>query len=286
MSQILPYQIKNCRFFASKSISPINGKNKSDYFYLPFPCISESVYNEWNRINRANSLLLGPCFVPNNWNSFPNPLFWKERRFREILQTIKGLIVHSKRVSNYLSKRSNTTDLYYKFKFLRPCTNLIPKYVEPFINRKIDILFYEKYADLSRRKQSEILIQKFNKTKLKIERIRYGNYTKQGMMKLANNTKFIIYFSFYDTGAISLKEIQNFGVFCFSHQKEFIINKKTSFYIPELSDEFNMLPAFEKIMKIIKKVIETSPNTLSIAKINQDINKCQRALDDLCNSIL
>ena len=37
------------------------------------------------------------------------------------------------------------------------------------------------------------------------------------MVELANNSKFIVYFSFFDTGAIDLKEIQNHGVFTFSH---------------------------------------------------------------------
>ena len=44
------------------------------------------------------------------------------------------------------------------------------------------------------------------------------------MTELAYNSKYIIYFSFYDTGAIGLKEIQNYGVFAFSHQKDLVIN--------------------------------------------------------------
>ena len=47
------------------------------------------------------------------------------------------------------------------------------------------------------------------------------------MKELANNSKFIIYFSFFDTGAIGLKEIQNYGVIAFSLQKEFIIDNET-----------------------------------------------------------
>lgn len=285
LSQVLPYKTNNCRFIPSRSINLINTKNKSNYFYLPAPYIDENGFNEWNRINRSHSLLLGPCYVPIFWNAFPIQSHWRERNFRYILTTIKGYVVHSTRVRKHLSTRSNTTDLLHKFKFLRPCTNIMPKYVKKFEDRKIDILYFEKFADLNRAKQSEQLIELFNKTDLKIVRMKYGNYNKQEMMELANNSKFVIYMSFYDTGAIGLKEIQNFGVFCFTLQEDFVISKKTSFYIPELSDEFGMIPAFEKIMEIIKKVSESFPNSQLIAKINQEINKCQKALDDLCNGI-
>jgi hypothetical protein len=46
--------------------------------------------------------------VPIFWRRFPNKKIWKERRFSEILKQVKGIAVHSKRVRNYLSKRSNT----------------------------------------------------------------------------------------------------------------------------------------------------------------------------------
>jgi hypothetical protein len=45
--------------------------------------------------------------VPIFWRGFPNKKIWKERRFSEILKQVKGIAVHSKRVRNYLSKRSN-----------------------------------------------------------------------------------------------------------------------------------------------------------------------------------
>ena len=35
----------------------------------------------------------------------------------------------------------------------------------------------------------------------------------------------------------------------------------------------------------MEKVSNSNPDTQLIAKINQDINKCQRAFDDLCNGI-
>lgn len=54
------------------------------------------------------------------------------------------------------------------------------------------------------------------------------------MEYLANKTNFIIYFSFFDTGTIGLKEIQNYWVFTFSHQRDLIIHNDTGLYVPEL----------------------------------------------------
>ena len=133
----------------------------------------------------------------------------------------------------------------------------MPKYVNSFDNRKIDILFFEKY-----------------------------NYTKDKMVELTNNSKFIVYFSFFDTGAIDLKEIHNHRVFEFSHQKDLVISKKTGFYIPELTNENDMKEAYINIMKKIEIILNKHSNTQLIAKINQEINKCQNAFDDLCKSLL
>ena len=123
-------------------------------------------------------------------------------------------------------------------------------------------------------------------SKKKVEKLIYGFYNKEKMMKLANDTKFIIYFSFYDTGAIGLKEIQNYGVFAFTHQKDLVIDKETSFYIPELSTIDNITLASEKIINIIDIVSKKNPNSELIAKKNQMINNCQNSLKDLCKSLL
>ena len=102
---------------------------------------------------------------------------------------------------------------------------------------------------------------------------------------MANNSKFIVYFSFYDTGAIGLKEIQNYGVFAFSHQLDLVIDNTTSFFVPELANNNNMLYAYKKIMQKIETIIKSHPNSKLIAKKNQEINKCENALEDLCKSL-
>ena len=151
-----------------------------------------------------------------------------------------------------MSKRTNTINLLDKFKIIRPCTNIKPKYIKPFIKRNIDILFFEKYADLDHSQQGAQLFNLFNNTSKKIKRLKYGNYTKGKMENLANNTKFIIYFSFFDTGAIGLKEIQNYGVFAFSHQRDLIIHNNTGFYVPELINNKDLSQSYKIIMKKIE----------------------------------
>ena len=181
--------------------------------------------------------------------------------------------------------KSNNTDLLNKFIILRPCSYNMPNNIKPFEKRKIDIILFEKYPDSNRRRQGEQLFNLLNSTKKRIERIFYGNYRKSEIFNLANNSKFIIYFSFYDTGAIGLKEIQNYGVLTFSHQMDLVISNKTGFYIPELEFK-DMKPAFIKIIKIIENISKEHPNTKLISQINQEITDCKRSLDDLCNGIL
>ena len=286
INNVLPYRTNYCQFIAVKNIYPIYRRNKSNYFYLPNPRLSEESFKRLVTLKKVNKLLLGPIFVPNHWIYFPNKNIWKEKRFREILRAVKGIVVHSNRVRDHLAKKSNTIDLINKFKIVRPCTNLKPKNVNSFDNRIIDIILFEKYGAFNRQKQANQLYNLFINSSFKIKRILYGNYTKDLILKLANNSKFIIYFSFFDTGAIGLKEIQNFGVFSFSHQQDLVISKKTGFYIPELANENNIVIAYKKIIKNIEVIIKKRPNIKIISKINQEINKCQNSLNDLCKSLL
>ena len=285
IANILPYKNKGCLFIPSKSIRPINSKNKSNYFYKSYPYFPESIYKEWIISNRSNNLILGPNFIPSKWNYFPNKRLWKEREIRKILINIKGIVVHSKRVRNHLATRSNTIDLSKKFIIVRACTNAKQKYIRPFKNRKIDILYFEKYPDSNRMNQASQLLSYFNNTNLSIEKLKYGRYSRIHMMKLSNQVKFIIYFSFFDTGAIGLKEIQNQGVFSFTLQKDLAIHNYTCMFVDELNNEFDMEPAFKIIYGKIKELYNKPPNSKLIAKINQNINGCERALDDLCTGI-
>ena len=284
INKILPYNSKKCKFIKAEKIDPTK-RNKVDFFFISLPSIKKSEFEQWKRYNRANSLLLGPSFIPKIWFKFPLSNVWEEKNIRDILKYTKGIVVHSKRVRDYLAKKSNTTALVNKFIILRACTYIMPKDIKPFEDRKIDIILYEKYADSDRTRQGIQLYNFLKNTSKTIERLEYSKYNIDYELKLANNSKFIIYFSFYDTGAIALKEIQNYGVLIFTHQIDLIINNKTGFYIPELEYD-DMKVAFYRIMSIINGVSKEVPNSQLIANINQNINKCEKALDDLCSGII
>lgn len=286
INETLPYNSKKCSFISSQNIFPNRGFSKLNYIYIPYPFLTENMFDQWINISEANKLILGPCFVPNFWSLFPDNNIWKERRFKEILKTVKGIGVHSKRVRDYLAQKSNTSDMIEKFIIIRPCSNINPINISKFNDRKIDILFFEKYLDLDRSEQGKQLLTLLRNSSKTIEQIKYGDYTKEKIKQLANDSKFIIYFSFYDTGAIGLKEIQNYGVLAFTHQMDLVINKDTSFFVPELADKYDMNLAYKIIMEKIKKIIKLNPNTKLIARKNQKINKCQNSLDDLCKSLL
>ena len=282
--KVLPYKTKKCSFIPVNGIYPTKEKKDVNYFFLSFPCMREYIFDKWKFYKRANSLLLGPCFVPNYWSKFPMNVYWKERRFREILQTIKAVVVHSNRVRDHLASKSNNTDLLNKFILSRPCTYIMPKDIKPFNERNIDIIFYEKYPDSNRRKQGKKLFKLLNKTNKRIKKLKRGKYIRSEQLTLSNDSKFVVYFSFYDTGALALKEIQNYGVIAFSLQKDLVFSNQTSFYIPELEYD-DMNPAFNKIMKIIDNVSKKNPDTKIIAEINQKYTNCERALDDLCEGL-
>lgn len=282
INETLPFFSNKCIFISNKIINSLN----PDYFYLPWPMFDEKGYENLVKNKLINKYILGPTYVPSYWNHFPYLLLWKEKRFLEILSSVKGVVIHSNRVRNHLVKRSNTTDKLKKYIIMRACTNLKPKLINAFNQRKIDIIFFEKYMDSNHFKQGNELMSYLNKTNKTIVNIKYGNYDHKTIKSLANNSKFIIYFSFFDTGAIGLKEIQNFGVFAFTHQEDLVIDKDTCFYIPELASINNINIAYEKIINIIENVSKKNPNSKLIAEKNQMINKCENSLNDLCKSIL
>ena len=141
ISNVLPYETKYCKFIPSNGIYPKDIKY-IDYFLFTAPSINEKIYDKWIKHKRINSLLLGPNFVPNNWYKFPNTNIWHERKFREILSSIKGVVVHSNRVRDHLMIKSNTQDLINKYILLRSCTNNLPNNIKPFQERENDITIY------------------------------------------------------------------------------------------------------------------------------------------------
>ena len=280
--KLLPYSSDKCCFISSSFINPIF---KPDYYYITASQLTQEHFDNLIKTKIINKYIFGPNLVPKKWDSFPNQNAWEEKRFIEILNLTKGIVVHSERVRDHLIQRTSTKNYIEKFKNIRACSNIKPKKINNFTERKIDILFFEKYADFNHSNQAEKLLSLFKATRKNVVSMRYGSYNKKDLKKLANDSKFVIYFSFYDTGAIGLKEIQNYGVFAFTHQKDLVNDNKTCFFVQELTNKYDMKPAFNKILEIIDNISSKNPNSELIAKRNQNINNCQNALEALCKNL-
>lgn len=58
LHDILPYKTKKCNFIPSRNIYPIKSKKKTNFYYIPFPHISEQMFNKWINIRKVNKLLV------------------------------------------------------------------------------------------------------------------------------------------------------------------------------------------------------------------------------------
>ena len=110
----------------------------------------------------------------------------------------------------------------------------MPKDIKSFRTRNVDIILFEKYPDANHRKQGKKLYDLFQNINKTIISMKYGNFTRNSLILLSSDSKFVIYFSFYDSESIALKEIKNYGVITFSFQRDLVVSDKTGYYIPEL----------------------------------------------------
>ena len=115
LNTVLPYETKHCKFIPKDGIDFLNPTKNVDYFFSTSPNIDEHIFRKLKQINKTKTILLGPVFVPIFWFKFPNHNHWKERNFREILYSVKAVVVHTTRVRDFLAKRSGTTDLLNNF---------------------------------------------------------------------------------------------------------------------------------------------------------------------------
>lgn len=164
------------------------------------------------------------------------------------------------------------------------CDSYKNKYIicKPFVDkdneRSIDFLLYIKYAD-KKLKQDELILINYLQKKYKIEIIKYGSHTKQSLLDIASKTKYIIYYSFFDTGVLSLIEMKIMGAWHISHLEEFIENGYGS-YIKELDK--NITSSLNKLNDIYKMIY--NPELLSQNVVNS-LN-CVNSLSNLVNIII
>lgn len=222
-------------------------------------------------------VIYGPNLSPIKYFKFPlNNTH--ESKWIEIINKIKYYVVHHRRISNHLMNRTNSYFQYKKYlKF--PCCIKYEKdsTIIKWDERKIDFLIYLKYVDCNHSIDGEILINSLNSS-YKVIVFRYGSYSTNNLINAARNSKVVIYFSFYDTGAIALIEIQRMGVFTVAVQKEFITDQN-GLYLPEL--EFNIDSAISKL----KNIIAMKYDSIYIAEYSRQRSDCKKYFNNLITNL-
>lgn len=269
----------------------IQENNNEDYYYYIFD--NRKFCQKVPKIakkspEKLKNTLFGPIGVPANWQKFPQRGYCLERNWEGTLDMMGYYIVHSARVRDHLIQKSKTFAKKHKYGVMRACSNMKIINVKSYEERQIDFLYYEKYMDVDRKHDGLLLYNMLIQANYSVERVSYmgkvegaHGYNLSSMKEIANNSKFVIYFSFWDTGAIALKEIQNIGVYTFSVQKD-LIHDKTGLFVDELDGNV------EKAFKIIDNHVKLNSkniDTVEIARMNQYENSCARSLEDLCNVV-
>ena len=264
-----------------------NDRNKYYYIFDNRQFCQKVLKISTRHPEKFKNTIFGPIGVPSNWVKFPQKNYCLERNWKRTLSMMGHYVVHSNRVRKHLLSKSETFSEHHKYSIMRACTNIQFSSLKPFKKRLYDILYYEKYADLDRKSDGLRLFEMFVKANYTVKRLSYfgrvdgaSGYNFSSLIDYANNSKFVVYFSFWDTGAIALKEIQNFGIFSFSVQKD-LVHEKTGLFVPELDSDIEK--AFKLIDEKIKSINDL--NVDEIAKINQYENSCMRSLEDLCHIV-
>lgn len=287
------YYTGRCRFFTDKSDYVNIARNRKPrrfFFMINGGNLHRMLHQLSERFHdKIKQTIFGPLPVPFNWTSFPDPKLPLEEDFGQTLSMMGSYAVHSKRVENYLARRANLTSYpAYKFAKIRACTMLSPGVVKAWSERRFDVIFFEKYADEDHSRQGAELYEHLIKAGLTVTRMGYKGayeYTQEHMKEVANDSRFIVYFSFWDTGAIGLLEIQNFGVYSFTAQDDLIDREhKTGAFIEGLAGD-DMKAACDSILKKMKEIMDSNPKSEEFAQISQHRNSCVRALEDLCDHV-
>lgn len=233
-------------------------KNKYTFIWLQR---SSYIYLVRNHSNNElfSRVIYGPNVTPLRWYTSLNNTY--EQFWCKVMSNIYGYISHSNRVKYQIMKNTKCNLYNYKYFILRPCIqlNLDINKIKNYNERIIDFLIYTKFSDENRKLEEKILIS-YLKKNYTIEVVKYGNHTKESLLNLSNNSKYVIYFSFYDTGALSLLEMRLMGVWPISHQIELIENGYGS-YVKELDcDIHKSLSILDSIYKIVYNPKELANN--------------------------
>lgn len=246
-----------------------------------------------NYKEKIKNAIFGPYPVPMDWMRFPQNNCI-EKNFTNTIYRMGSYAVHSTRVRDHLVTRANITNYEpHKFAIVRPCTLVAPTTIKPWKDREIDVILFEKYADIDRKQQGLQIYEMLKAANLKVVRVGVNQdrntspeSIRQSHYDAASNAKFIIYFSFWDTSALRFHEMQNHGVYSFTVQDDLVdAEGRVGIYVPELAGD-DVSEAMNSIIRKMKEISASNPDSEKIARINQERLHCHRALDDLCKHVM
>lgn len=212
----------------------------------------------------------GPMVSPKKWTKFPMANTY-ERNWTDYIKNIFSYVVQSKRVKIFLLNKSRKEkNIHNKYIISHGCMLINEKYnILKWNLRKYDILVYVKFADINKQKELNMLIR-FLKSSYSIKIIRYGNHTKKSLLFYANNSKMVIYFSYYDCWPSSLMEMESMGAIPIVEQCEFI--NKYGYCIDNIAS--NLYYLNETIHNLLKVHI----NSLDVSNYYLKRNDCRYIL--------
>lgn len=234
----------------------------SDYF-------SELVNNKYLQVYK--NTVYGPMVSPRKWFLFPQNGTY-EVHWSSCVSKLLAYVVQSKRVKNHLIKHSTKiNNIENKYIVSHGCINPYYSYsVLTWHERSIDILIYVKFADINKEKELQYLIKNLIISNFTVKIIRYGNHTRESLYYYSNNSKILIYFSYYDCWPSSLMEMQNQGIYPIVHQCEFIdkYGKCIALSYKEM----------EELIVFINSTIKSNLNPNDISSFYRNKNSCSNIL--------
>lgn len=227
-------------------------------------------------VNQSHIFLLGPTYSPIRYFDFPKKDTYEENWTDIVKQNF--IISHSERVINYMMSRTNSEEQRKRYIIVPACIQVEDKTdIIPYENRTIDVLFYRKFADESHPQESTLILDQL-KAKYNVVYVKYTRFRRHKLLKLAQNTKVILYYSFYDTGAIALKEIQEFGAFALSLQSDLIDDNNGMLLTEPLNVTY--------VVNMVEKALNQTHDTQELHSYNHQKHSCVTALNGLEDKLI
>lgn len=244
----------------------INFANKSNNLvWFLFSDYINYIYNN-NYSAAFHNTIYGPLVSPKKWLNFPMNNTY-EVDWSNKMNKIFSYIVQSYRIKEYLLEKSQKLkDIEDKYIISHGCLYVNESLkVQEWHKRPIDVLVYVKFADLNMENSLHKLLE-ILKIYFSVKVVRYGNHTRMSLYKDCNNSKILIYYSYYDCWPSALMEMMNMGIYPIVQHCEFV--SKYGLCIKDFSIQYNLF------VYIIYNILNITYNAYKISTYYRNRNNC------------